>query len=774
MAAPIAVRYSNPPAFLAWTAGLVGKSQRMALKLCIARAALVYSICIAVALPSLAESQRQRVGLVLGGGGARGVAHVGVLRVLEEMRIPIDCIAGTSMGSLVGGVYAAGVPIDEITERLAAIDWNDLFTDDPPRKEKPFRAKRDDFENLFRLELGQRGTDLLMSPGSTAGYKFEFLLRDMVAGAGNFADQDFDRLPIPYRATATNIEDGTMKEFRRGDLVKAMRASMSVPGAIAPVEIGGKLYVDGGLLQNLPVAAAREACADRVIVVNVGSGLLPREKLNSAVTISLQMINVLMEQNVRASIASLGPDDILIEPALGDFSSANFSDAMPLVAVGETAARSKAEALRALSVPEAEYRAWRASVAARLPVVPPVTEVRVATGGSRVNPTVIERELAQVPGVDLRNRPETDFSLENLNSRLEQVYGRGDFERMDYQIIDQPGSRTVVVQGVEKSWGPNYVKFGLGLASDSNETRFTASASHRRTWINALGAEWRNDLQLGYRQRFASEFIQPVAFTAGAFTAPRIDLQKEPIVYYLSGRRIGEYRVRHARAHLDFGVQDKYGEARFGAFAGTLSADEDFGLLTGAPNFDLNQVGVTGRLVFDQIDSPHFGRSGVLAALNLFATLDDWGSDDNYSKLDLTLIGAKSFDRHAFQMAGYYGTELSGELPPYDPFLLGGFLRGSGYRMDELVGDEVAMVRGVYSYQIAALPTPLGRGVYLGASIEATAATLGVDLNDSKKIRPSASLFLGADTILGPTYLAWGHAFSDDSPDSLYLLLGTP
>ncbi len=748
----------------------------MALKLRAGLAARVFLACITATLPlpSLAEAERPRVGLVLGGGGARGVAHVGVLNVLEEMRIPIDCIAGTSMGSLIGGVYAAGVPVDEITERLEAIDWVDLFTDDPPRKEKPFRAKRDDFMNLFRLELGQRGTDLLMPPGSTAGYKFEFLLRDMVAGAGNFADQDFDRLPIPYRAMATNIEDGTMEEFRRGDLVKAMRASMSVPGAIAPVEIDGKLYVDGGLLQNLPVAAARAACADRVIVVNVGSGLLPREELGSAVAISLQMLNVLMEQNVRASLASLGPDDILIEPALGNFSSANFSDAMPLVAVGEAAARSKAEALRALSVSEAEYRAWRASLAARLPTVPPVTEVRVATEGSRVNPTVIERELAQVPGVDLRNRPETDFSLDNLNSRLEQVYGRGDFERMDYQFIDQPGSRTVEVQGVEKSWGPNYVKFGLGLASDSDETRFTASASHRRTWINALGAEWRNDLQLGYRQHFASEFVQPVAFKAGAFAAPRIDLQKEPVVYYLGGRRIGEYRVRHARAHLDFGVQDKYGEARLGAFAGTLSADEDFGLITGVPDFDLNQVGVTGRLVFDQIDSPHFGRSGVLAALNLFGTLADWGSDDDYSKVDLTVIGARSFDRHAFQVGGFYGTKLSGELPPYDPFLLGGFLRGSGYRMDELVGDEVAMLRGVYSYQIATLPTPLGRGVYVGASIEATEATLGVDLNDSKKIRPSASLFLGADTILGPAYVAWGHAFSDDNPDALYLLLGTP
>ncbi|MFM1892118.1 MAG: hypothetical protein RLZ44_1195, partial [Pseudomonadota bacterium] len=453
--------------------------------------ALAGLLLLAVLFPAsaaMAAEQRPRVGLVLGGGGARGVAHIGVLKVLEELRIPIDCIAGTSMGSLIGGVYAAGVSLDDMTARLAQIDWDEIFTDDPPRTEKPFRAKRDDYQNLFRLELGQRGTELLLPPGSTAGYKFEFLLREMVAGAGNMSDQDFDQLPIPYRAMDTNLEQGTAKTFREGDLVKAMRASMSVPGVIAPVEIDGALYVDGGLLQNVPVAAAREACADVVIAVNVGSGLLPRDKLNTVVGVSLQMINVLMAQNVRDSMSSLAPQDVLIEPQLGDFSSAAFSEAMPLIELGEAAARAKADALRRFSVSEAQYRAWRASVAARLPTVPPVTDVKVVTRGGWVNPEVLERELASVPGIDLRRRPETDFSLENLNTRLEQVYGRGDFERMDYRMMDSQGTRTVEVRGVEKSWGPHYLKFGLGLAADSDQTRFTADLSHRNTWVNSLGA----------------------------------------------------------------------------------------------------------------------------------------------------------------------------------------------------------------------------------------------------------------------------------------------
>lgn len=743
-----------------------------------AAALMLMLLCIVIAgfFPATAaETSRPRIGLVLGGGGARGVAHIGVIRVLEEMRIPIDCIAGTSMGSLVGGVYAAGVTVDEMTERLAVVDWRDIFTDDPPRNEKPYRAKRDDYENLFRLELGQRGSELLLPTGTTAGYKFEFLLREMVAGAGNFADQDFDTLPIPYRAVATNIENGTRKEFSHGDLVKAMRASMSVPGAIAPVEIDGVLYVDGGLVENVPVSAARKACADVVIVVNVGSGLLPRDQLNSALGVTLQMVNVLMEQNVRVSLDSLRTGDVLIEPALGDFSSADFEDSLSLIPVGEAAARDKAAALRALSVPEADYQAWRESVAARLPEVPAVTDVQVVSTGDSVNAEVVERELASRPGIDLKGRPETDFSLENLNTRLEQVYGRGDYERMDYRMIDSDGTRTVEVQGVEKSWGPNYIKFGLELAADLEQTRFNINASHRMTWLNDLGGEWRNDLTLGYVQRFASEFYQPTSLTSGLFVAPWVELGREPIVYFIDESRVGDTVNSYARAHLDAGVQNKYGQLRFGPFAGQLKSDPDFGVLNPLiEGANVTQVGYTGSITFDQIDSPAFARDGVLARVSTFGTSESLGSQDDYNKTELFLLGAKAFGKHSIQLAGYVGQTLYGDLPDYDPFQLGGFLRGSGYQMDELIGENVFLGRAVYTYQVGSLPPAIGRGVYLGGSAEITRASLGIEVEGDATYRPSASLFVGVDTFLGPLYLAYGQAFGAQDGYQFYLLLGSP
>jgi len=333
--------------------------------------------------------------------------------------------------------------------KLRELDWDALFDDDPARTAKPFLVKRDDFENYFHFELGFRKGQVLLPTGTTAGYKFEFFIRELTERAGNFPDRDFDSLPIPYRAVATNLENGTLSTFRRGDLVKIMRASMSVPGVIAPVELNGALHVDGGLVRNLPVDVAREACADVVIAVNLGTPLLPRSELGSVIGVSLQSINLLTEQNVRQSLASLGPRDILIEPALSGYGSGDFSRAMETVAIGEAAATDKIDALKKLGVSAEAYAAWRAQGVARLPAVPPVTDVQVKTT-QHVSGGVIEQELSEVPGIDMRRRPETDFSLPNLHRRLTEVYGRGDFERMDYQMVDRPGGRIVLVEGWRK------------------------------------------------------------------------------------------------------------------------------------------------------------------------------------------------------------------------------------------------------------------------------------------------------------------------------------
>src|SRR5688572_999534 len=295
---------------------------------------------------------RPRICLVLSGGGARGAAHIGVLKVLDEMRVPVDCIAGTSMGAVVGGAYASGLPLAEMETLVAGIDSNRLFVERPPREDQSMRRKADDLGILFGLEVGLRDGEMLLPKGIVSGVQLEGVLRGLIRTPGH---RDFDKLPIPYRAVATDLETGRAVVFSEGQVVTAMRASMSVPGAIAPAESGGRILVDGGLTDNLPVGIARSMGADIVIAVNLGTPLLQRTQLSSALGVTTQMINILTEQNVQASLASLRATDILIEPELGNFSASDFDDLARAVPIGEAAARKVAPRLAALSVAPEEY-----------------------------------------------------------------------------------------------------------------------------------------------------------------------------------------------------------------------------------------------------------------------------------------------------------------------------------------------------------------------------------------------------------------------------------
>lgn len=726
---------------------------------------------------------RPRIGLVLSGGGARGLAHLGVLRVLQELRVPVDCIAGTSMGALVGGATAAGLPADELILRVGSIDWNNMLVDAVPRQERPERVKSNDARNLFALELGLNAGQVQLPTGTASGYKLEFFLRGLLARAGNFPDQDFDQLPVPFRAVATNLETGEARVFDHGDLVVALRASMSVPGAFAPTEIDNTLYVDGGLVDNLPVAVARQTCADVVIAVNLGSPLLKRAELNSIFGVGLQTINLLTEQNVRASLATIRPQDILIEPELGNFSASNFAEALATtVPIGEAAARAHAARLAQFSLPPEEYAQRRQQRLARLPSVPTVTEIEVATATGRVNPRVIEDELQNVPGVDLRRRRETDFDPGNLAERLTEIYGRGDFDSIGYSMVDTPSGRITLIQGVEKSWGPNYLQFGLALARDDFQSTFDAALQHRMTWLTSSGTEWRNFLQVGYNTVASTEIFQPLSVGDGGFVAPRLTYEEQPKLYFSNGLYIGQYDVQTTRAAFDLGGQNKYGELRAGVFAGRVKAQSSFGVVTavpilaellGVPSYNLDQVGYSGRAVYDQLDSLHFPRTGELLSLRTFGTVEAWGSGDQYNRSEIQATIARSIGPHTLQLTGYGGATLRGTLPPYDPFELGGLLRGSGFNYQELFGENLYLARSVYTYRYASLPPQLGRGVYLGGSLEVTRARAGAGTEGASQFRPSASLFVGIDSLLGPLYLAWGQTLSADRRGMWYLQLGT-
>ncbi len=549
-----------------------------------------------------AVKPRPRIGLVLSGGGARGAAHIGVLKVLEEMRIPVDYITGTSMGSIVGGSYASGNTIDEMLVAISTIKSADLATDAPPRTDISTRRKQDDLQNYIGPEIGIRKGSLLLPKGVVTGVGLEAVLRDLAKVKGSV---DFDKLPIPFRACATDIETGKVEVFSKGDLAAVMRASMSVPGAIAPAEINGRAYVDGGLTRNLPVDVARKMGADIVIAVNLGTPLMRRDQINSLLGVTGQMINILTEQNVSASLASLKPDDILILPELGDYSAGDFDHMTDTVPIGEAAARKVADKLSRYSLPEKQYAELRRRQAGTTADESrPVDEIRVE-GLKRVNPDVVLKIMETQAGKPL--------DIKVLDVDMRRIYGQGDFEHVGYRFIDEPDKRILVVDAVEKSWGPDYLRFGLGLSTDfKGDSYFNVLASYRRTWLNSLGAEWRNDFQFGQATRFKSEFYQPLFANRYIFVAPIYAYDEETTYIFQENTPIATYRSRSSTFGLDLGSQyTKYGELRVGLVGGPRT----FTLSSGPPSLtppdghaDIGAVRV--RLRVDQLDSIKFPRSG--------------------------------------------------------------------------------------------------------------------------------------------------------------------
>ncbi|HEX4781375.1 MAG TPA: patatin-like phospholipase family protein, partial [Usitatibacter sp.] len=442
------------------------------------------ALCAAVAAciaPALAWP-RPRVCLVLSGGGARGAAHIGVLKVLEEMRVPVDCIAATSMGSIVGGAYASGLPLPEMEAAIGQVSNKRLFIERPPREDLAMRRKLDDRGILFRLEVGVGDGEVKLPKGLVSGVQLESVLRGLVRAPGF---RSFDALPIPFRAVATDLETGKAVVISEGEVAQAMRASMSVPGAIAPAEANGHILVDGGLTDNLPVDVARAMGAEIVIAVNLGTPLLKRAALGSALGVTGQMINILTEQNVRASLASLGPADILIEPELGDFSAGDFDNLTRTVPIGEAAARKAAARLAPLAVSAGDYARYQAHREAPEVEAVTVDEIRFAPM-ARVNP--------DVPRGWMRTTPGEKVAPSVIDQDMRQIFGTGDFEHVGYSLLEERGKRVLIVDAIEKTWGPDYLRLGLGLGSDfSGDNFFNAAASYRRTWMNPLGAEWRVD-----------------------------------------------------------------------------------------------------------------------------------------------------------------------------------------------------------------------------------------------------------------------------------------
>ena len=717
---------------------------------------------LAAACAALAQAPAPRIGLALSGGGARGLAHIGVLKVLEEMRVPISCVTGTSMGAVVGGTFAVGRTLAQMEETVLKTDWDQVFKDRPPRQEISIRRKADDYKTLIAPEFGISKDGLALPKGIIAGLSIETYFRALVGPGGESAD--FSRLPVPYRAMASDIVTGESVVLDRGSVAQAMRASMSVPGAVAPVDIGGRLLVDGGIANNLPIDEARKLCADVVIAVNISTPPLKREEISSALSVSLQLVNLLGKATVDQQLKSLGERDVLIEPALGDISAGSFERAKDAIRIGEEATRALADKLKPYSMAPGPYAALRKQQTTVKSGLGTVDEIRFG-GLQRTNPEVLEAQLQIRPGVELDE--------ERVGADLRRIYGRGDFESVDYRILQEPGKRVLLIEPKEKSWGPDYLRFGLGIATDfSSDSQFNLLASYRKTWLNRLGGEWLSELQIGKENRLYTEFYQPVDERGRFFVAPSASISQSVRGVFLNSDRVAEYQVTRSKIGVDAGmVLGTWGELRAGPLWQHVKAVVNTGspLL---PTLAENSSGVAFRLVGDHLDNAWFPREGHRTIVTAYAAEKSFGSASNYQRGEANFDGAMSWGAHTLHGGVSAGTAFGSNMPAYDSFTLGGPLHLSGYRLGEFSGREMAFARMLYYNRAIKMPDLLGAGVFVGGSLEAGRIKNRFDGLPNDDTKYSASAFIAADSFLGPAFFGLGVA--PGGRWNVYLILGAP
>ncbi len=714
------------------------------------------------AVTSAPQHRGPRIGLVLGGGGAKGAAHVGVLRVLDELRIPIDCVAGTSMGALVGGTFAAGTNAVELEKAIHDISWKDAIAFQGQRVQQPMRRKLAGAAYSTSLEFGLRDGRITPPAGLINSQRIDQTIESLVARSRGV--NDFDRLPIPFRAVATDMQKGEMVVLANGDLARAMRASMSVPGVFAPVSLDGRLLGDGGLTRNLPVDIARQTCADVVIAVAVPNPAPTPEEMQSPLTMAALTLDILIGANERQQMQTLGPADVMITVPMGDIGSASFDKVNEAIPLGRTAALEHQSELARYSLPESEYVAWRESVSR--PQAPPVRLAGIRIEGlQRVNPDYVRETLRLEPG--------DEVTAKVIADRVNRVYALGDFETVQYSLQGDTAEPTLVVQATEKATGPDTLRFYLGLymGTDSN-TAFSLGADYRRTWINPMGGELHGAIAIGRTSGVNLALYQPLDVAHRWFVEPGVLAQSAIEDIYVEGESVASYQFNKAYGYFDAGrVFGTRAELRAGLRAGGQSVTREIAL----PTLDeINWEGYGGaslRYTYDDRDDAALPRTGWLARARYFHSQSWLGAARDYERAEGLLSYALPVGSSVAYLRVAGGSSLDTSLPEYDTFRLGGPVSFPGFGIGELRGDGYWVGSATYLKKIADISDLFGQSLYFGAMFTAGEMNGQFDYPDAGVMYSGAVLISGR-TPLGPLSLSL--AVTSESDWQAVFSLGRP
>lgn len=703
-------------------------------------------------------NERPKIGLALSGGGARGSAHIGVLKALEELGVPVDYIAGTSMGAIIGGLYASGYSAAEIEEILATMDWESAFHDKPERANRTMRIKELEAQFLIPYRFGFNGGRFQTPLGLIEGQHLDQVFREILLPVIEI--HDFARLPIPFRAVATDLVTGEEVVLSEGSLPDSLRASMSVPGIFAPVSIEDRLLVDGGMSNNLPVSVVREMGADVVIAVDISSTLLTRDQLKSVFSVTEQLTNFLTRRTTEAQMALLGDGDFLIVPDLGRFSAADFSGSVEIIATGYESTMDEKAGLAGLS-----------AASGGAPAKPPVRNDKSyiahfveIDNRSVLHDEIIRSRLAVVPGEPL--------DLAALDRSVDQVYSLDVFKSVTYDLVDNEAGETgVLVRALPREWGPNYMQFGLELSTDfSGSSDFKLGAAYTRNALNGLGGELRVVGSVGREDELSIDFYQPIDSQARWFVEQELFWYRENYDWWMEDVNLAELELRVWGANFGFGRN--FNTTNRLSFRYNY-ADGTGDVIVGPPGDLFDREFNIGELelqyIHDSLDSIWFPTSGTMHKLEYLYASEDLGASAEYEQASATGAMMFSFGKSTALLNYELGYSFDDAAPPERWYRLGGFGRLSGLVPNQLIGRHAALATLAYYYRLTDIELV---SVFAGATLEAGNVWEYSDDAGLDDLRYSGSLFLGLESPLGPAYFALGYAESGDF--AAYFYLGNP
>jgi|APSaa5957512535_1039671.scaffolds.fasta_scaffold03068_6 NTE family protein len=728
---------------------------------------IIFQILCMLFLSSVAafsQTERPKIGLVLSGGGARGAAHVGVLKILEENHIPIDMIAGTSFGAIVGGLYASGYSADELEKILENIDWQETLSNSAPRRQRSFRRKKDDDGFLIKFKIGYEDGDLKLPSGLITPNNLRLTLGDLVNNKTEV--NDFDKLAIPFRAVATDLETGNEVILKDGKLASAMVASMTVPALFPPVELDGMLLVDGGVANNIPINVARNMGADIVIVVDISTPLLKKDDITSFASVIDQLTMLQSNKAASEQLASLTDQDILIRPDLENIGFIDFENAIDAVPKGIDAAKLVIDRLQNIRLANND---WDIHLAGRMPEAqqqPTIDFIRI-DNDSDLSDDVIRSRLSLKEGQKL--------NAVELSADLTEIYGMELFEEVDYNTVSENGQTGIEIHTKQREDGEDYLRFGLAIQEDfEGESGFQLAAGFTNLAINEYGGEWQALFKVGQEFSLFSELYQPIDFKENFYVYTNAGggkINRNILSDDTSGTILGQARISQFSFQVGGGRNlGNWGTIRIGL-------KRSFGDIKGRIGFadtskiSFDETNLTAELLIDTLDNTKFPTKGIVFEIIHENSLSFLGGDGNVDTIILASYKPFSWGKNTLGLRSLLATSFNGNPNETNLFPLGGFMNLTAFAPGQITGNHGGLLTAIYYRRISGGPQYLTEmPIYIGGTVESGNAWNNKDDVSLSSLKWSSSVFVGIDTIIGPTYLGIG--LGSDGATAAFLNIG--